>query len=65
MSKNKIHSNSVDDIVSGKMPWLSIKCQTWSRDSYGLFDYWTNKLTDYKATIFDSFHLDRDGDVIS
>jgi len=62
MSINKVHDEMMDNMASGKMPYLTIKCLTWFRDSYGLFDYDSPKVTESKVTFYDSVHLNREYD---
>jgi hypothetical protein len=64
MPKNKIVDDKLDNFTSGKMPYLSLTCLTWFRDSYGLFDYDSSRVAECSAKFYDSFHLNRIGDVL-
>lgn len=64
MQNRKVYDDRFDNIESGKMPYLKIRCQTWFRDSYGLYDYDSNRIYESIATFYDSFHMNRDGDAI-
>jgi len=62
MSKVKVMDSQIDSFKTGKMPYLKIKCHTWFRDSYGLFDYDSDRITTSEAAFYDSYHLNRTGD---
>lgn len=62
MSRNKVLDERLDNIASCKMPYLKVRVNTWFRDSYGLYDYYSSRITRDDSKFYDSFHFNRVND---